>query len=166
MLDNFFFSPFVSLWLVSTSRLIEMMLPLTPLWRMGCSKSPPYIEDVSFLLSHCPSDILLCSAVIILKGRRKAGYIRLVHRLSDWPCCFSLYISHPLPSPLRGLRPGRHPEEDDIVPELARSIHPRERPDWEETISAMVRSQVLSLAQIQWLPPTPYVYNCSSKESR
>ncbi|XP_073680084.1 rho GTPase-activating protein 32 [Garra rufa] len=40
----------------------------------------------------------------------------------------------------RGLRPGRHPEEDDIVPELARSIHPRERPDWEETISAMARS--------------------------
>uniref|UniRef100_A0A8D3BJR0 Rho GTPase-activating protein 32 n=1 Tax=Scophthalmus maximus TaxID=52904 RepID=A0A8D3BJR0_SCOMX len=37
-----------------------------------------------------------------------------------------------------GLRPGRHLEEDDIVPELA-YIHPRERPDWEETISAMVR---------------------------
>lgn len=38
----------------------------------------------------------------------------------------------------RGLRPGRHLEDDDIVPELA-NIHPRERPDWEETISAMVR---------------------------
>lgn len=38
----------------------------------------------------------------------------------------------------RGLRPGCHLEEDDIVPELAH-IHPRERPDWEETISAMVR---------------------------
>lgn len=38
----------------------------------------------------------------------------------------------------RGLRPGRHLEDDDIVPELAH-IHPRERPDWEETISAMVR---------------------------
>uniref|UniRef100_A0A3Q3AQ11 Rho-GAP domain-containing protein n=1 Tax=Kryptolebias marmoratus TaxID=37003 RepID=A0A3Q3AQ11_KRYMA len=37
------------------------------------------------------------------------------------------------------LRPGRHLEDDDIVPELAR-IHPRERPDWEETISAMARS--------------------------
>uniref|UniRef100_A0A672RSP4 Rho GTPase activating protein 32 n=1 Tax=Sinocyclocheilus grahami TaxID=75366 RepID=A0A672RSP4_SINGR len=44
-----------------------------------------------------------------------------------------------------GLRPGRHPEEDDIVPELARSIHPRERPDWEETISAMVRSQTADI---------------------
>lgn len=30
-------------------------------------------------------------------------------------------------------------EEDDFVPELQRSIHPRERPDWEETLSAMVK---------------------------
>ncbi|RLV98144.1 hypothetical protein DV515_00011131 [Chloebia gouldiae] len=30
-----------------------------------------------------------------------------------------------------------HAEEDDFVPELQRSIHPRERPDWEETLSAM-----------------------------
>lgn len=39
----------------------------------------------------------------------------------------------------RGLRPGRHLDDDndEIVPELAH-IHPRERPDWEETISAMV----------------------------
>ncbi|KAM4547012.1 rho GTPase-activating protein 32 isoform 1-T1 [Fundulus diaphanus] len=36
----------------------------------------------------------------------------------------------------RSLRPGRHIEDDNIVPELAH-IHPRERPDWEETISAM-----------------------------
>ncbi|KAJ7996939.1 hypothetical protein DPEC_G00223710 [Dallia pectoralis] len=40
----------------------------------------------------------------------------------------------------RGLRAGRHPEEDDIVPELARLVYPRERPDWEETICAMARS--------------------------
>uniref|UniRef100_A0A803XZJ7 Rho GTPase activating protein 32 n=1 Tax=Meleagris gallopavo TaxID=9103 RepID=A0A803XZJ7_MELGA len=32
-----------------------------------------------------------------------------------------------------------HSEEDDFVPELQRSIHPRERPDWEETLSAMAR---------------------------
>lgn len=32
-----------------------------------------------------------------------------------------------------------HSEEDDFVPELQRSIHPRERPDWEETLSAMVK---------------------------
>ncbi|XP_061596635.1 rho GTPase-activating protein 32 isoform X3 [Cololabis saira] len=43
----------------------------------------------------------------------------------------------------RGLRV-RHPEcclleDEDVVPELA-YIHPRERPDWEETISAMARS--------------------------
>uniref|UniRef100_A0A8D2IPI7 Rho GTPase activating protein 32 n=1 Tax=Varanus komodoensis TaxID=61221 RepID=A0A8D2IPI7_VARKO len=32
-----------------------------------------------------------------------------------------------------------HAEEDDFVPELQRSIHPRERPDWEETLNAMAR---------------------------
>uniref|UniRef100_A0A1A8BL52 Rho GTPase activating protein 32 n=1 Tax=Nothobranchius kadleci TaxID=1051664 RepID=A0A1A8BL52_NOTKA len=42
--------------------------------------------------------------------------------------------SHDIPD--RSLRPGRHLEEDDILPELAH-IHPRERPDWEETLSAM-----------------------------
>ncbi|XP_049597590.1 rho GTPase-activating protein 32 isoform X2 [Syngnathus scovelli] len=39
----------------------------------------------------------------------------------------------------RGLGLGRHLEDDDTLPELAH-IHPRERPDWEETISAMARS--------------------------
>ncbi|XP_068600209.1 LOW QUALITY PROTEIN: rho GTPase-activating protein 32 [Brachionichthys hirsutus] len=42
----------------------------------------------------------------------------------------------------RGLRRGRRLDDDDdgdIVPELAH-VHPRERPDWEETISAMARS--------------------------
>lgn len=42
----------------------------------------------------------------------------------------------------RSLRPGRHIEDDNIVPELAH-IHPRERPDWEETISAMVRRAII-----------------------
>ncbi|XP_026051891.1 rho GTPase-activating protein 32-like isoform X2 [Carassius auratus] len=60
----------------------------------------------------------------------------------------------------RGLRPGRHPEEDDIVPELARSIHPRERPDWEETISAMARS-----AEIPELSSEPLMRSCSSTAS-
>uniref|UniRef100_A0A8C2D2C1 Rho GTPase-activating protein 32 n=1 Tax=Cyprinus carpio TaxID=7962 RepID=A0A8C2D2C1_CYPCA len=60
----------------------------------------------------------------------------------------------------KGLRPGRHPEEDDIVPELARSIHPRERPDWEETISAMARS-----AEIPELSSEPLMRSCSSTAS-
>ncbi|XP_048023215.1 rho GTPase-activating protein 32 isoform X4 [Megalobrama amblycephala] len=60
----------------------------------------------------------------------------------------------------RGLRPGRHPEEDDIVPELARSIHPRERPDWEETISAMARS-----AEVPELTSEPIMRSCSSTAS-
>uniref|UniRef100_A0A667ZHB1 Rho GTPase-activating protein 32 n=1 Tax=Myripristis murdjan TaxID=586833 RepID=A0A667ZHB1_9TELE len=55
-----------------------------------------------------------------------------------------------------GLRPGRHPEEDDIVPELAH-IHPRDRPDWEETISAMARS-----AEIPELRTEPLMRSCSS----
>uniref|UniRef100_A0A3P9J5S2 RHG32 n=1 Tax=Oryzias latipes TaxID=8090 RepID=A0A3P9J5S2_ORYLA len=37
------------------------------------------------------------------------------------------------------LRNRCHLEDDDIVTELVH-IHPRERPDWEETISAMARS--------------------------
>ncbi|KAG7517147.1 rho GTPase-activating protein 32 isoform X1 [Solea senegalensis] len=56
----------------------------------------------------------------------------------------------------RGLRPGRHLEDDDIVPELA-YIHPRERPDWEETISAMARS-----AEIPELRSEPLMRSCSS----
>ncbi|XP_034745503.1 rho GTPase-activating protein 32 isoform X3 [Etheostoma cragini] len=56
----------------------------------------------------------------------------------------------------RGLRPGRHPEDNDIVPELAK-IHPRERPDWEETISAMARS-----AEIPELRTEPLMRSSSS----
>uniref|UniRef100_A0A4W4EBJ2 Rho GTPase-activating protein 32 n=1 Tax=Electrophorus electricus TaxID=8005 RepID=A0A4W4EBJ2_ELEEL len=60
----------------------------------------------------------------------------------------------------RGLRPCRHPEEDDIVPEIARSIHPRERPDWEETISAMARS-----AEVPELSSEPLLRSGSSTAS-
>ncbi|KAG5843822.1 hypothetical protein ANANG_G00154970 [Anguilla anguilla] len=60
----------------------------------------------------------------------------------------------------RGLRLGRHPEEDDMVPELARSMHPRERPDWEETISAMARS-----AEVPELGAEPLLRSCSSTAS-
>ncbi|XP_037324224.2 rho GTPase-activating protein 32 isoform X4 [Pungitius pungitius] len=56
----------------------------------------------------------------------------------------------------RGLRPGRHLEDDNIVPELA-NIHPRERPDWEETISAMARS-----AEIPELRAEHLMRSCSS----
>lgn len=41
--------------------------------------------------------------------------------------------------PCRMMKSSVHAEEDDFVPELQRSIHPRERPDWEETLSAMVK---------------------------
>ncbi|KAM9658095.1 rho GTPase-activating protein 32 isoform 2-T2 [Trichechus inunguis] len=39
----------------------------------------------------------------------------------------------------RKMKSSVHSEEDDFVPELHRSVHPRERPDWEETLSAMAR---------------------------
>uniref|UniRef100_A0A8C5SUB6 Rho GTPase-activating protein 32 n=1 Tax=Laticauda laticaudata TaxID=8630 RepID=A0A8C5SUB6_LATLA len=39
----------------------------------------------------------------------------------------------------RMMKSSLHAEEDDFVPELHRSIHPRERPDWEETLNAMAR---------------------------
>ncbi|KAG5836863.1 hypothetical protein ANANG_G00233210 [Anguilla anguilla] len=51
-------------------------------------------------------------------------------------------------------------EEDDVVPELPRSIHPRERPDWEETISAMARS-----AEIPELTADPPLRSCGSTAS-
>ncbi|XP_061104452.1 rho GTPase-activating protein 32 isoform X2 [Conger conger] len=60
----------------------------------------------------------------------------------------------------RGLRVGRHPEEDDVVAELGRCMHPRERPDWEETISAMARS-----AEVPELGAEPLLRSCSSTAS-
>ncbi|XP_039598807.1 rho GTPase-activating protein 32-like, partial [Polypterus senegalus] len=59
-----------------------------------------------------------------------------------------------------GMRPFHHPEDDDFVPELSRSIHPRERPDWEETLSAMARS-----AEIPELPGEPPLRSCTSTAS-
>lgn len=38
----------------------------------------------------------------------------------------------------RKMKSSVHSEEDDFVPELHRNVHPRERPDWEETLSTMV----------------------------
>ncbi|XP_058865930.1 rho GTPase-activating protein 32-like [Acipenser ruthenus] len=63
-------------------------------------------------------------------------------------------------NPDRGLRACSHPEEDDIVPELVRSIHPRERPDWEETLSAMARG-----AEIRELLGEPPLRSCGSTAS-
>uniref|UniRef100_A0AAZ3NU54 Rho GTPase-activating protein 32-like n=1 Tax=Oncorhynchus tshawytscha TaxID=74940 RepID=A0AAZ3NU54_ONCTS len=54
----------------------------------------------------------------------------------------------------------RHPEEDDIVPELTRLVYPRERPDWDETISAMARS-----AEVPELSAEPLLRSCSSTAS-
>ncbi|XP_061608272.1 rho GTPase-activating protein 32 isoform X3 [Phyllopteryx taeniolatus] len=56
----------------------------------------------------------------------------------------------------RGPRLGLHLEDDDVVTELAH-IHPRERPDWEETISAMARS-----AEIPELRTETLMRSCSS----
>ncbi|XP_048184513.1 rho GTPase-activating protein 32 isoform X3 [Corvus hawaiiensis] len=53
-----------------------------------------------------------------------------------------------------------HTEEDDFVPELQRSIHPRERPDWEETLSAMARG-----ADIPDIPGELPLRSCGSTAS-
>ncbi|XP_064029348.1 rho GTPase-activating protein 32 isoform X4 [Pogoniulus pusillus] len=53
-----------------------------------------------------------------------------------------------------------HAEEDDFVPELQRSIHPRERPDWEETLSAMARG-----ADIPDIPGELPLRTCGSTAS-
>ncbi|EMP27540.1 Rho GTPase-activating protein 32 [Chelonia mydas] len=47
---------------------------------------------------------------------------------------------------IRMMKSSVHTEEDDFVPELQRSIHPRERPDWEETLSAMESFRITYLA--------------------
>uniref|UniRef100_A0A8C4YRX3 Rho GTPase activating protein 32 n=1 Tax=Gopherus evgoodei TaxID=1825980 RepID=A0A8C4YRX3_9SAUR len=60
----------------------------------------------------------------------------------------------------RMMKSSVHTEEDDFVPELQRSIHPRERPDWEETLSAMARG-----ADIPEIPGELPLRMCSSTAS-
>uniref|UniRef100_A0A8C8SQ76 Rho GTPase activating protein 32 n=1 Tax=Pelusios castaneus TaxID=367368 RepID=A0A8C8SQ76_9SAUR len=60
----------------------------------------------------------------------------------------------------RMMKSSVHTEEDDFVPELQRSIHPRERPDWEETLSAMARG-----ADIPEIPGEMPLRTCSSTAS-
>ncbi|XP_027596335.2 rho GTPase-activating protein 32 isoform X2 [Pipra filicauda] len=65
-----------------------------------------------------------------------------------------------LDGPHRMMKSSVHPEEDDFVPELQRSIHPRERPDWEETLSAMARG-----ADIPEIPGELPLRSCGSTAS-
>ncbi|NXM89242.1 RHG32 protein, partial [Oenanthe oenanthe] len=60
----------------------------------------------------------------------------------------------------RMMKSSVHPEEDDFVPELQRSIHPRERPDWEETLSAMARG-----ADVPDIPAELPLRSCGSTAS-
>ncbi|XP_075765356.1 rho GTPase-activating protein 32 isoform X4 [Pelodiscus sinensis] len=60
----------------------------------------------------------------------------------------------------RMMKSSVHTEEDDFVPELQRSIHPRERPDWEETLSAMARG-----ADIPEIPGELPLRTCGSTAS-
>ncbi|XP_053783501.1 rho GTPase-activating protein 32 isoform X5 [Desmodus rotundus] len=53
-----------------------------------------------------------------------------------------------------------HSEEDDFVPELHRNVHPRERPDWEETLSAMARG-----ADVPEIPGDLSLKTCGSTAS-
>nr|XP_004665539.2 rho GTPase-activating protein 32 isoform X3 [Jaculus jaculus] len=53
-----------------------------------------------------------------------------------------------------------HSEEDDFVPELHRNVHPRERPDWEETLSAMARG-----ADVPEIPGDLTLKSCGSTAS-
>lgn len=48
----------------------------------------------------------------------------------------------------RKMKPSIQSEEDDFVPELHRNVHPRERPDWEETLSAMVNQCYVCVCSI------------------
>ncbi|XP_069732559.1 rho GTPase-activating protein 32 isoform X2 [Phaenicophaeus curvirostris] len=67
---------------------------------------------------------------------------------------------NPLDGVGRMMKSSVHAEEDDFVPELQRSIHPRERPDWEETLSAMARG-----ADIPDIPGELPLRTCGSTAS-
>eukprot|EP00079_Xenopus_tropicalis_P016875 XP_004916223.1 PREDICTED: rho GTPase-activating protein 32 isoform X3 [Xenopus tropicalis] len=66
----------------------------------------------------------------------------------------------------RIMKSSLHLEEDDFVPELPRSIHPRERPDWEETISAMARGADIPVpGEIPTMPTEIPLRSCGSTAS-
>ncbi|XP_063112132.1 rho GTPase-activating protein 32 isoform X2 [Cavia porcellus] len=60
----------------------------------------------------------------------------------------------------RKMKSSMHSEEDDFVPELHRNVHPRERPDWEETLSAMARG-----ADVPEIPGDLTLKTCGSTAS-
>ncbi|KAM5312739.1 rho GTPase-activating protein 32 isoform 1-T1 [Glossophaga mutica] len=60
----------------------------------------------------------------------------------------------------RKMKSSAHSEEDDFVPELHRNVHPRERPDWEETLSAMARG-----ADVPEIPGDLSLKTCGSTAS-
>ncbi|XP_007539569.1 rho GTPase-activating protein 32 isoform X2 [Erinaceus europaeus] len=60
----------------------------------------------------------------------------------------------------RKMKSSVHSEEDDFVPELHKNVHPRERPDWEETLSAMARG-----ADVPEIPGDLTLKACSSTAS-
>ncbi|XP_033063945.1 rho GTPase-activating protein 32 isoform X2 [Trachypithecus francoisi] len=60
----------------------------------------------------------------------------------------------------RKMKSSVHSEEDDFVPELHRNVHPRERPDWEETLSAMARG-----ADVPEIPGDLTLKTCGSTAS-
>ncbi|KAM4704447.1 rho GTPase-activating protein 32 isoform 2-T2 [Rhinophrynus dorsalis] len=65
----------------------------------------------------------------------------------------------------RIMKSSLHLEEDDFVPELPRSIHPRERPDWEETISAMARGADIPVPGEIPIPAELPLRSCGSTAS-
>ncbi|XP_018083207.1 rho GTPase-activating protein 32-like isoform X3 [Xenopus laevis] len=65
----------------------------------------------------------------------------------------------------RIMKSSLHLEEDDFVPELPRSIHPRERPDWEETISAMARGADIPVPGEIQIPAELPIRSCGSTAS-
>ncbi|XP_053547521.1 rho GTPase-activating protein 32 isoform X2 [Bombina bombina] len=65
----------------------------------------------------------------------------------------------------RIMKSSLHMEEDDFVPELPRSIHPRERPDWEETISAMARGADIPVPGEIQVPAELPMRSCGSTAS-
>ncbi|XP_053783500.1 rho GTPase-activating protein 32 isoform X3 [Desmodus rotundus] len=93
------------------------------------------------------------SAGLILSRAFRTALRELFYRHHDLICLTTLEVSKKMKSSV-------HSEEDDFVPELHRNVHPRERPDWEETLSAMARG-----ADVPEIPGDLSLKTCGSTAS-
>ncbi|XP_025953036.2 rho GTPase-activating protein 32 isoform X3 [Dromaius novaehollandiae] len=115
---------------------MNLKVPVLCLWQTGCQRG---VKSVLSLVT-------LYEEEAVMNEGRQPGLLGFVPGLPD--------------SASEMMKSSVHTEEDDFVPELQRSIHPRERPDWEETLSAMARG-----ADIPDIPGELPLRTCGSTAS-